>query len=84
MSSYAERLVRRWEAEDRKNPPQFPKREPRKYTTPQSTIDAFWYLVQCNDEQYLANWLLDHPMDAVFLTNLRQAKAVDQPSEAAE
>ena len=31
--------------------------KPRPYRTPQSTIDAFWYLVQLNDTARLKAWL---------------------------
>lgn len=34
------------------------------YRTPQSTIDAFWYVVRLDDADYLARWLSDHLLDA--------------------
>ena len=47
---------------------------PRPYRTAQSTIDAFWYLVQVNDPDRLEAWLADHPKDASFLYQLLQAR----------
>jgi hypothetical protein len=48
--------------------------KPRPYRTPQSTIDAFWYVVSlCNPEQLRA-WLGDHPQDARFLLKLLERK----------
>jgi hypothetical protein len=43
---------------------------PRPYRTPQSTIDAFWYLVRLNEPARLEAWLLDHPRDTAFLRQL--------------
>jgi hypothetical protein len=44
------------------------------YRTPQSTIDAFWYVVGlCNPERLTA-WLDDHPQDASFLLKLLESK----------
>jgi hypothetical protein len=39
----------------------------RPYHTPQSTIDAFWYVVRLKDEARLKRWLDDHPYDREFL-----------------
>ena len=68
---YVERLIRRWEAEDRKRPPPAPLPKPV-YATAQSTIDAFWYLIKTGDIGRLDNWLKDHPLDYEFLID--QAK----------
>jgi hypothetical protein len=44
------------------------------FRTPQSTIDAFWYVVGlCNPERLTA-WLDDHPQDASFLLKLLESK----------
>lgn len=48
--------------------------KPRPYRTAESTIDAFWYLVQLGDEDRLEAWLADHPKDAPFLYELLQAR----------
>jgi hypothetical protein len=37
--------------------------KPRPYRTAETTIDAFWYLVQLNDPDRLEAWLFDHPKD---------------------
>jgi hypothetical protein len=47
---------------------------PRPYQTPQSTIDAFWYLVQLNDEARLKAWLADRPLDGPTLFKLWRAQ----------
>jgi hypothetical protein len=47
---------------------------PEPYRTPQSTIDAFWYVVRLADPQRLAAWLDDHPKDEFFLLNLLESK----------
>jgi hypothetical protein len=44
------------------------------YRTPQSTIDAFWYVVRLTDPERLAAWLDDHPKDESFLLNLLERK----------
>ena len=44
------------------------------YRTPQSTIDAFWYVVRLADPQRFAAWLDDHPKDEFFLLNLLESK----------
>jgi hypothetical protein len=44
------------------------------YRTPQSTIDAFWFVVGlCNPER-LKSWLGDRPKDAPFLLKLLEGK----------
>jgi hypothetical protein len=44
--------------------------KPRPYQTPQSTIDAFWYLVQINEPDRLRGWLEVRPMDAPTLLKI--------------
>jgi hypothetical protein len=51
-----------------------PKASPRPYSTPQSTIDAFWYVVSLGDADYLARWLADHPADAPYLFKIWERK----------
>jgi hypothetical protein len=47
---------------------------PRPYRTPQSTIDAFWYLVQINDQPRLEAWLRARPSDAATLLKLYEER----------
>jgi hypothetical protein len=42
--------------------------------TPQSTIDAFWYVAGLGDVDHLARWLAQHPRDVVVLQKLWEAK----------
>ncbi len=42
----------------------------RSYRTPQSTVDAFWYVVRNESAEYLSRWLARHPMDTSFLHKL--------------
>jgi hypothetical protein len=77
-------LVRQWEMADSRDrwrhtgearPPRTIERPPAKpYRTPQSTIDAFWYVVRLDDPDYLARWLADHPRDAAFLLKIWKAR----------
>ena len=48
--------------------------KPRPYRTPQSTIDAFWYLVRLNDPAQLKAWLQDRPQDRQTLRNLYEER----------
>jgi hypothetical protein len=48
----------------------------RRYQTPQSTIDAFWYVVRLDDTDYLGRWLADHPLDAPHLHEIWRAKCL--------
>lgn len=48
--------------------------KPQPYRTPQSTIDAFWYVVSLCDPERLNAWLDDHPQDAPFLLKLLEGK----------
>jgi hypothetical protein len=43
---------------------------PRPYQTAQSTIDAFWFLVELNDETRLKAWLEARPLDGPTLLKL--------------
>ena len=47
---------------------------PRPYRTPQSTIDAFWYLVRLNEPDRLKAWLEARPMDAPTLLRLYEER----------
>jgi hypothetical protein len=44
------------------------------YRTPQSTIDAFWYVTRLDDPEYLKRWLSQHPRDVALLQKLWEAK----------
>jgi hypothetical protein len=51
-----------------------PEPAPRTYHTPQSTIDAFWWVARNEDTEYLARWLRQHPRDAANLHDLWKTK----------
>jgi hypothetical protein len=51
-----------------------PQPAPRRYRTPQATVDAFWHVVRLADPGRLAAWLDDHPKDEVFLLNFLEKK----------
>jgi hypothetical protein len=44
------------------------------YRTPQSTVDAFFYVVSLDDPARLAGWLADHPRDKAFLRQILENK----------
>jgi hypothetical protein len=46
----------------------------RPYQTAQSTIDAFWYLVQLNDPARLKAWLQDRQQDRQTLLKLYEER----------
>jgi hypothetical protein len=47
----------------------------REYRTPQSTVDAFWYVARNHDADCLARWLRDRPQDAGYLRKLLAEKS---------
>lgn len=74
-------IVRRWELADRRDrwkhtsearPKASAPPEPttRAYRTPQSTIDAFKYVVRLGDAEYLERWVRDHQEDAPALLKI--------------
>jgi hypothetical protein len=80
-------IVRRWELADSRDrwrhtgeaPPKncssselFFRSQP--YSTPQATVDAFWYVVRLDDRDQLARWLANHPTDAPYLFKIWKAK----------
>ena len=78
-------LVKQWELADPRDawrhtgepPPKasaIPNARPEPYRTPDSVIDAFWYVVGLNDPDRLKAWLLNHPKDAPHLHKLWKAK----------
>jgi hypothetical protein len=82
----ADDLVRQWELADPRDrwkhtgeppPPEIgiPVSTTRpSYRTPQSTIDAFWYVVRLEDADHLKRWLAQHPRDVVTLQKLWDGK----------
>jgi hypothetical protein len=84
INPYAANLVVMWEMQDPRDawkhtgeaPPRKiePKPAQRIYSTPQSTIDAFWYVASLDDPDYLKRWLSEHPRDVVALQRLWEAK----------
>jgi hypothetical protein len=84
VDNYAAQLVRQWEMADPRDAWRHtgePRPEPdgnqlvpeRIYRTPQSTIDAFRYVVALDDLERLKTWLADHPLDAPFLLALLES-----------
>jgi hypothetical protein len=70
-------IIARWEAMDveiARRKPVTPPRPPEPYRTPQSTIDAFLYLVGTDDAPRVRAWLADRPKDAPFLLDLLESK----------
>jgi hypothetical protein len=78
-------LVRQWELADPRDrwkhtgeqPPatsDIPKSYPRPYSTPDSVIDAFFYVARQGDRHRLARWLADHPTDKAELFKLWKVK----------
>lgn len=51
-----------------------PRAVPKPYQTPQSTIDAFWYVCRLGDADHLMRWLEQHPRDAARLQKIWEAK----------
>jgi hypothetical protein len=51
-----------------------PVSEPPPYHTPQSTVDAFWFVVGLANPERFKAWLADRPKDAPFLFKLLEAK----------
>jgi hypothetical protein len=66
-------LVRRWEEADGMRKPGPPTRA-APYLTPQSTIDAFWYVVSLDDPEYLKRWFAQHPLDVPALLKLYERR----------
>jgi hypothetical protein len=53
-------------------------RRARPYRTPQSTIDAFWYVVREYEEADIKKWLDEHPRDRAYLLELAERKYAKQ------
>jgi hypothetical protein len=51
-----------------------PVNEPSPYRTPQSTVDAFWFVIGLADPERFKAWLADRPKDAPFLLKLLETK----------
>ena len=74
-------VLRRWELADDRDTGEAPPASADgaaaahlPYRTPQSTIDAFWYVVSLDNPDYLKRWLADHPRDVATLQKLSEAK----------
>jgi hypothetical protein len=81
----AAELVRRWKLEDSRDrwkhtgevPPKASEATEARtqfYRTPQSTIDAFFYVAGLGDTDYLLRWLAEHPLDAPHLRKIWRGK----------
>jgi hypothetical protein len=55
---------------------EMPRAPAQPYRTPQSTIDAFFYVVRLGDPDYLTQWLAQHSVDALHLHRLWEAKCL--------
>jgi hypothetical protein len=51
-----------------------PKPPRRSYSTPKSTVDAFWHVARNENTEYLTKWLRDRPLDAPHLQKLWKQK----------
>jgi hypothetical protein len=67
------RMIERWEAADGKRPHAAPVQK-SPYRIPQSTIDAFWYVVRQGSADDVRRWLVRHPIEAPHLRKLWEAK----------
>jgi hypothetical protein len=78
-------MVKQWELADPRDrwrhtgetPPRPPAEPPRRhepYRSPESTMQAFWYVARLDDPDYLTRWLDQHPADAPHLFKLWKAK----------
>jgi hypothetical protein len=76
--NYFWQILGQWEADYAKRSKPA-KAKPKLYEPPESTVQAFWYVVRQNDESYLTCWLAEHPKDASYLKSLLEAKC-RQPS----
>jgi hypothetical protein len=47
---------------------------PRSRPLPQSTIDAFLFVVRLDDAEYLKSWIDQHPLDAAALYEIWESK----------
>jgi hypothetical protein len=47
---------------------------PDYYKTPQSVVDAFWFVASLDDPARLAAWLADHPRDERYLQKIWEQK----------
>lgn len=77
-SDYAAQLVKQWELDDPRDrwrwtgelpPPPEKTPDPRPRQVPQSTVDAFRYVVGLGDADHLRRWLRDHASVAHVLVN---------------
>lgn len=48
------------------------------YRTPQSIVDAFWYVVREYEEADIKKWLDEHPRDRAYLLELATRKYAKQ------
>jgi hypothetical protein len=51
-----------------------PNARPEPYRPAQSTIDAFWFVINLRDPERFKAWLADHPQDAPTLLKLLEPK----------
>jgi hypothetical protein len=51
-----------------------PPRGPEPYRTPQSVVDAFFYVLKTKDAAGIAEWLAAHPQDERYLQKILEQK----------
>ena len=66
-------ILARWEAIEPLPAPD--DAEPRRYRTPQATIDAFKFVVARGNADGLRRWLAGRPKDAPFLLSLLESRS---------
>jgi hypothetical protein len=57
-----------------------PANKPRPYSTPDSTIAAFFYVIKTKDAAGIAAWLADHPRDETYLRKILEQKCSTAPT----
>jgi hypothetical protein len=71
---YSAQILRQWELA---GPPQAvngSRARPQPHSTPDSVVDAFFFVARQGDAKRLAKWLADHPADKAELFKLWKAK----------
>jgi hypothetical protein len=57
-----------------------PANKPRPYSTPDSTIAAFFYVIKTKDAAGIAAWLAAHPRDETYLRKILEQKYSTAPT----
>jgi hypothetical protein len=59
---------------------QAPSAKAPQYRTPQSVVDAFFYVIKTKDAAGIAAWLADHPRDETYLRKILEQKCSTAPT----